>query len=346
MGGVEPARDLIAGARRRQSVVTANKALLAHHGRGAGGDAPAGPAPRSRFEASVGGGIPILGPIAGTGRATGSTSVRGIVNGTTNFILTAMTDEGRGLRRRPRRRPGRRLRRGRPDAATSRATTRSTSSSSWSGWRSALWLAGLLERTSRGDRARARAARDHRRHRPTTSPRRRPTAGSSSCSRRAGATAMGRSTPVCRPPPSRPTRALGSDERRPQSDRGRRRAGRHRRCSADPARADRHIERGPRPTPSRSRRPVTRRASPRRGLAVARVRPSRPPAAGPAGPECHAGRCEPADRARPHARRRATARWSSRSPTRRPRSRSARASRRSSALAPDRRAGSACRAST
>ena len=48
-------------------------------------------------------------------RATGSTRVRGIVNGTTNYILTRDGRRGPRLRRRARRRPGRRLRRGRPE---------------------------------------------------------------------------------------------------------------------------------------------------------------------------------------------------------------------------------------
>src|SRR4029453_13785829 len=48
-----------------------------------------------RFEASVGGGIPVLGPLARDLAGNRVTAVRGIVNGTTNYILTAMTDDGR-----------------------------------------------------------------------------------------------------------------------------------------------------------------------------------------------------------------------------------------------------------
>jgi homoserine dehydrogenase len=48
-----------------------------------------------RFEASVGGGIPILGPLATDLAANQITAVRGIVNGTTNYILSTMADEGR-----------------------------------------------------------------------------------------------------------------------------------------------------------------------------------------------------------------------------------------------------------
>ena len=50
---------------------------------------------RLRFEASVGGGIPVLGPLATELAGNRIEAVRGIVNGTTNYILTAMTDEGR-----------------------------------------------------------------------------------------------------------------------------------------------------------------------------------------------------------------------------------------------------------
>jgi homoserine dehydrogenase len=95
MGGDEPARTLISAALAAgKGVVTANKHVIAHHGpelegiaRRTGG--------ALRFEASVGGGIPVLGPIATELAGNRLTAVRGIVNGTTNFILTAMADEGR-----------------------------------------------------------------------------------------------------------------------------------------------------------------------------------------------------------------------------------------------------------
>ena len=95
LGGDEPAHTLVAAALSAgKAVVTANKHLIAHHGpeleatarrTGAG----------LRFEAAVGGGIPVLGPLATDLAANSVQSVRGIVNGTTNYILTAMTDEGR-----------------------------------------------------------------------------------------------------------------------------------------------------------------------------------------------------------------------------------------------------------
>jgi homoserine dehydrogenase len=94
LGGLDPAGDLIADALRGgRSVVTANKALLAR--RGAELEAEArGSGAALRFEASVGGGIPLLGPLAGDLAANRWTAVSGIVNGTTNFILTAMTEGG------------------------------------------------------------------------------------------------------------------------------------------------------------------------------------------------------------------------------------------------------------
>ena len=95
MGGLEPARTLILGALASgKAVVTANKALLAAHGPELEAAARASGAPL-RFEASVGGGIPVLSPLASDLAANRVTALRGIVNGTTNFILTAMAREGR-----------------------------------------------------------------------------------------------------------------------------------------------------------------------------------------------------------------------------------------------------------
>ena len=94
MGGQEPARTLILGALASgKAVVTANKALLAAHGPELEAAARASGAPL-RFEASVGGGIPVLSPLASDLAANRVSSVRGIVNGTTNYILTAMAREG------------------------------------------------------------------------------------------------------------------------------------------------------------------------------------------------------------------------------------------------------------
>jgi homoserine dehydrogenase len=94
MGGDEPARTLIAAALGAGiPVVTANKHVLAHHGAELESIARRTGA-ALRFEASVGGGIPVLGPLARDLAGNRVSAVRGIVNGTTNYILTAMTDEG------------------------------------------------------------------------------------------------------------------------------------------------------------------------------------------------------------------------------------------------------------
>ena len=92
MGGDEPAHTLIAAALSMgKSVVTANKHVIAHHGPDLEAIARRTGA-ALRFEAAVGGGIPVLGPLAADLAADRVQRVRGIVNGTTNYILTAMTD--------------------------------------------------------------------------------------------------------------------------------------------------------------------------------------------------------------------------------------------------------------
>jgi homoserine dehydrogenase len=96
MGGEEPAHTLIAAALAAgKSVVTANKHVIAHHGPDLEATARRTGA-ALRFEAAVGGGIPILGPLATELAANRVTAVRGIVNGTTNYILSAMHHDGRG----------------------------------------------------------------------------------------------------------------------------------------------------------------------------------------------------------------------------------------------------------
>jgi homoserine dehydrogenase len=95
MGGDEPARTLIAAALAAgKSVVTANKHVLAHHGPELEAIARRNGS-ALRFEASVGGGIPVLTPLAAQLAASHITRVRGIVNGTTNFILGEMASSGR-----------------------------------------------------------------------------------------------------------------------------------------------------------------------------------------------------------------------------------------------------------
>jgi homoserine dehydrogenase len=95
IGGDEPAHTLIAAALAAgKPVVTANKHVIAHHGAELETIARRTGA-ALRFEAAVGGGIPVLGPLAGELAANRITAVRGIVNGTTNAILSAMADDGR-----------------------------------------------------------------------------------------------------------------------------------------------------------------------------------------------------------------------------------------------------------
>jgi homoserine dehydrogenase len=90
MGGDEPARTLIAAALGAgKSVVTANKHVIAHHGAELESIARRTGA-ALRFEAAVGGGIPVLGPLANDLAANRFQELRGIVNGTTNFILSQM----------------------------------------------------------------------------------------------------------------------------------------------------------------------------------------------------------------------------------------------------------------
>lgn len=94
LGGTEPARDYILRALRAgQFVVTANKDVMAEFGADVFEAARTGGA-EVWFEASVGGGIPIIRPLKESLAANRIQSVLGIVNGTTNYILTRMTREG------------------------------------------------------------------------------------------------------------------------------------------------------------------------------------------------------------------------------------------------------------
>jgi len=97
IGGYEPAKKFILEALRHgKPVVTANKALLAMHGEELYRAAHmAGTS--IGFEASVGGGIPIIGALKQGLAANDIQSIYGIINGTSNYILTKMTDEGRGF---------------------------------------------------------------------------------------------------------------------------------------------------------------------------------------------------------------------------------------------------------
>lgn len=96
MGGEEPARTYIEMALNSgRHVVTANKEVMAKHGaallqlaydRGV----------RLQYEASVGGGIPVIAPLSRDLLANEVTAVTAIINGTTNYMLTAMTQQGAG----------------------------------------------------------------------------------------------------------------------------------------------------------------------------------------------------------------------------------------------------------
>lgn len=94
MGGEDPAFDYITRALQAgQHVVTANKEVMAKRG----GELLATAAANNvhlLYEASVAGGIPIIGPLMNDLTANSIQSVRGIINGTTNFILTKMAHEG------------------------------------------------------------------------------------------------------------------------------------------------------------------------------------------------------------------------------------------------------------
>jgi homoserine dehydrogenase len=95
IGGDEPARTLIAAALAAgKPVVTANKHVLAHHGPALEALARSSGSPL-RFEAAVAAGIPILGVLSTDLAANRVERVRGIVNGTTNFILSAMGERRR-----------------------------------------------------------------------------------------------------------------------------------------------------------------------------------------------------------------------------------------------------------
>jgi homoserine dehydrogenase len=94
IGGEEPARSLILQAiERGKHVVTANKEVMAKHGPSIR-EAAARHGVSVAYEASVGGGIPLIGPFQLDLAANDITSVVGIVNGTTNYILTRMTESG------------------------------------------------------------------------------------------------------------------------------------------------------------------------------------------------------------------------------------------------------------
>ncbi|HUG83468.1 MAG TPA: homoserine dehydrogenase, partial [Euzebya sp.] len=97
MGGIDPARDLLTRALKAgQSVVTANKELIATHGAELLAAAQASGV-RLEYEAAVAGAIPIIRPMRESLAGDRVRKVLGILNGTTNYILTRMTEEGADL---------------------------------------------------------------------------------------------------------------------------------------------------------------------------------------------------------------------------------------------------------
>lgn len=97
MGGIEPAKSYIMEALKTgKNVVTANKDLMAEHGKELL-DLAEEHGCDLMFEASVAGGIPILRPLKHCLAGNHMSEVIGIVNGTTNFILSKMTEEGCGF---------------------------------------------------------------------------------------------------------------------------------------------------------------------------------------------------------------------------------------------------------
>ena len=95
MGGIEPARELIMTAiENHKSVVTANKALLASHGAEMFTAAYA-KGEDIYYEAAVAGAIPIIRPMRDSLVGDFVTRIMGIVNGTTNYILTKMHEDNR-----------------------------------------------------------------------------------------------------------------------------------------------------------------------------------------------------------------------------------------------------------
>ena len=97
IGGYEPARELILSAiARGKHVVTANKALLAMHGTEIH-EAARRAGVSIGFEGSVGGGIPVIKALKEALAANRILSIYGIINGTSNYILTKMTEEDRSF---------------------------------------------------------------------------------------------------------------------------------------------------------------------------------------------------------------------------------------------------------
>jgi homoserine dehydrogenase len=97
IGGTTVAKELVIEAlQQKKHVITANKALLADHG-GELFSLAEQQGVSLKYEAAVAGGIPIIETVRASLAANEVTSVAGIINGTGNFILTAMASEGRAF---------------------------------------------------------------------------------------------------------------------------------------------------------------------------------------------------------------------------------------------------------
>lgn len=97
VGGTTAARDIVLDAiSAGKHIVTSNKALLATHGRRIL-QAAQGGRRLVRFEAAIGGGMPIVQVLSEGLRANHINSIAGILNGTCNFVLSSMTGEGADL---------------------------------------------------------------------------------------------------------------------------------------------------------------------------------------------------------------------------------------------------------
>ena len=97
MGGVNPAKKyVLAAIRNGKHVVTSNKELIAKHGKELM-EAARRAGVSVLFEGAVCGGIPIIRPIRECLAANNIREISGIVNGTTNYILTKMTKEGKSF---------------------------------------------------------------------------------------------------------------------------------------------------------------------------------------------------------------------------------------------------------
>lgn len=94
IGGTKPSLELVLGALRAgKNVVTSNKELVARHGKELF-EAAAARGLDLAFEGSVGGGIPIIRPLKSCLAGNRISRIMGIVNGTTNFVLTQMAERG------------------------------------------------------------------------------------------------------------------------------------------------------------------------------------------------------------------------------------------------------------